>query len=155
MKKLFDILHSARKWYWRTFNVKTFGVRVIVKKDDEFLLVKHRYGDFWVFPGGGVNKNEDVRDAGVREVLEETGIHIGEFERTLGEYNNTAEGKNDTVTVLIAREWKTLIQSKWSLEIKEKGFFDVGELPKNTSPATVRRINEYLSGGIREFSGKW
>ena len=155
MRKLFNFLHSVRKWYWRTFNVRTFGVRAIVIKDGDFLLVKHRYGDYWVFPGGGLKKGEDIRRACAREILEETGIGITEFERTLGKYENTSGGKNDIVTVLVAGQWEIVKKTNWSLEIKEQRFFCVDELPRETSPATMRRIKEYLSGERGEFSEKW
>lgn len=154
MSKVFNILHWLRKWYWKTFDIKTFGVRVILKKGDEFFLGKHRYGNYWVFPGGGIKKNESFEDAAIRETREECNIHIKSFERVLGTYKNTTGGKNDTVTVLVAEEWIDN-GKKWSLELKESGFFHFGDLPKDTSPATRKRIEEYMSGDSKDFSGKW
>jgi 8-oxo-dGTP pyrophosphatase MutT (NUDIX family) len=51
----------------------------------EVLLVKrhpeqHFMGGAWVFPGGAVDRDEDHRVAGVREVEEEAGVVIGEPE---------------------------------------------------------------------------
>ena len=155
MTKIFDILQWLRRWYWRTFKIQTVGVRVIIKKDNSFLLVKHRYGNLWVFPGGGVKKCEDSETACRRETLEEANIHIISFEKHLGTYKNTTGGKNDTVTVLVAKEWKENGPDKWSLEIKEKGFFSLNELPAEISSATRRRIQEYLSGEDHYFTGNW
>lgn len=57
------------------------GVRVFVLDElQRILLVKSNYdkrseeGAFWVVPGGGIDSGEFSIDAGVREVLEETGI---------------------------------------------------------------------------------
>jgi 8-oxo-dGTP diphosphatase len=50
----------------------------IVEKDDEFLLVHSQYDDelFWIFPGGGLEPGERLRDCVKREVLEETGLDV-------------------------------------------------------------------------------
>jgi len=51
---------------------------VIVIKDNKVLVVKSRYGDeeFYLFPGGGVEFGETLKDAAIRETLEETGYHV-------------------------------------------------------------------------------
>ena len=36
----------------------------------------HEGRDIWMVPGGGVEEGETSREAGVREVLEETGLHV-------------------------------------------------------------------------------
>jgi len=55
------------------------GIRAagILIKDNKILLI-HRIREgkeFWVFPGGGVEKNERVEDAVVREIKEESSIN--------------------------------------------------------------------------------
>ncbi len=59
----------------------TLSAHVLVFKDDRVLLVKH--GDeaghltgVYGIPGGRVNEGEDVEDAAVRELLEETGTKV-------------------------------------------------------------------------------
>jgi len=58
------------------------------------------------------------------------------------------------VTVLVVKEWESLEPKSWNVEIKDKQFFEQGELPENTSPATKKRIREYLSGRAN-CSGDW
>jgi ADP-ribose pyrophosphatase YjhB (NUDIX family) len=53
--------------------IRTAGILI---KDNKILLIhRTREGkEFWVFPGGGVEKNEKVEDATVREIEEEASI---------------------------------------------------------------------------------
>ena len=55
------------------------GVAVVVLEDGKLLLVQRRYGELagaWCIPCGHVGWDEDVRDAAVREVEEETGLVV-------------------------------------------------------------------------------
>lgn len=54
-----------------SFRPSIYGVII---KDDKILL--SRQWDGYDFPGGGVNLGEDLRDALVREVREETGLLV-------------------------------------------------------------------------------
>lgn len=37
--------------------------------------IDNREGDFWQMPQGGIDEGEDVREAALRELWEETGVH--------------------------------------------------------------------------------
>lgn len=153
--KVYRFLHKIRKWYWRTFNIKTFGVRVILARDNQVLLSKHWYNSYWVFPGGGRKTEEDIYTTGAREVKEEVGIVIKSFAGHLGTYKNNREGKDDTIDILISKDFeikKPGLLSK--IEIREYRWFDINNLPKGISDATEKRINEYLSGKLG-FEGEW
>ncbi|WP_349304885.1 NUDIX domain-containing protein [Paenibacillus sp. Marseille-Q4541] len=53
----------------------------------QILLVKTHHGG-WVFPGGQVEVGENVMDGLIREVEEESGVHI-EVLHLIGVYSNT------------------------------------------------------------------
>lgn len=57
------------------------GVRVILFNDkDELLLVKHIVSkekrEFWILPGGGLEKDEYSYEGAIREMKEETGLDV-------------------------------------------------------------------------------
>lgn len=55
--------------------IKKAGAFIIDKKQGKILLVQSR-GQYWGPPKGSLNENEDVKDAAVREVKEETGLDL-------------------------------------------------------------------------------
>lgn len=56
------------------------AVRVIVEKDGKILLGKRYIGDdkkmIYLFPGGGIDEDETVEEAAVKEVKEEVGLAV-------------------------------------------------------------------------------
>ncbi len=55
------------------------GVRVIVLDDERRVLLVRQHHDgrnIWMVPGGGIEPGENSRDAGAREVEEETGLQV-------------------------------------------------------------------------------
>ena len=52
---------------------------IVVDEQDRLLLVHHQEKDkfdFWVPPGGRLERNESIYDCARREVLEETGLQV-------------------------------------------------------------------------------
>jgi 8-oxo-dGTP pyrophosphatase MutT (NUDIX family) len=124
--------------------MKTRGVRVILKRRNEIFLVKHPYDNFWVFPGGGIQKNETAEAAAIREAAEETPYLISEPVVKLGEYKNCSKGKNDTVTIFVAENFVEHYRKHRlvdEIEIQKSGWFEITKLP-NISVATRKRIIE-------------
>ena len=52
-------------------------------RDEHILMVRHRHHgkNYWTLPGGGVEGSETLREAVIREVLEETNlkVEVGRF----------------------------------------------------------------------------
>ena len=60
-------------------------------KEGDILLVK-TYNHGWVFPGGQVEEGENLIDALIREIKEESGIDV-EVSSLIGIYSNTGKNK--------------------------------------------------------------
>jgi 8-oxo-dGTP pyrophosphatase MutT (NUDIX family) len=67
--------------WWFVRRPRTHGVKMIVRRGDEALFVRHTYGDreAWEFPGGGIHRAESPVQAATREVREEVGLTITDW----------------------------------------------------------------------------
>lgn len=129
-------------------------VRGMIFLHGRVLLVQHNYGTgSWSFPGGAVHRGETLAEAMRREAKEELNADI-HIERLHGLYENFAHGAGAHVAVFIAslRE-PTALKASW--EIAAFDFFDPCALPQSTSPATRRRVEEYLRGENILLYGAW
>lgn len=158
VKIIFLILHAIRKIFRKILGFKTFGVRAIIFHHQKILLVRHRYNDLWVLPGGKIDRKMTPEQTVIKELLEEVTITVKEIDYLLGTYQNNSGGKNDQVSVFVIGEWfynheyKQGVLNK--LEIKEQAWFTIDALPEETSKATKDRIYEFIQGK-RDLKGTW
>jgi 8-oxo-dGTP pyrophosphatase MutT (NUDIX family) len=113
------------------------GARVMVIRDGNILLIRHTYVDGWYLVGGGVEKNETPEQAACRELMEETGI-TAKILVPFGVY----QAKDSPISIFICESFDK--KNVRSLEIAEEKWFPLTAPPPGTSPATRRRIREYL-----------
>lgn len=60
---------------------KNIGSIVLLQNEKgEFLLEKPSYHDFWIAPGGVVEKNESPKAGAVREIKEELGLELNSLD---------------------------------------------------------------------------
>lgn len=153
-----NLLNKIRKIIiYKILKLKTRGVRVIFIKDNKILLIKHRYDDFWVFPGGGIKKSENPLEAAKRESQEEVGLSFTGPANKLGVYKNFSGGKKDYVHVYVVKKFSKHNGSKsflGKLEVKYKQWFPLDKLPK-TSAATKRRIAEVSDNDFSLKTRDW
>jgi ADP-ribose pyrophosphatase YjhB (NUDIX family) len=138
--------------YWRITKPVTFGARAIVLgPDGRVALVKHTYDRYWYLPGGAMKKGEAAEAAVRREIQEEIGVSDPAIERKLGTYFSTKEGKRDTIDVFVVRV--PALGKLQRFEIAAAEWFAPDALPADISPATQRRIAEFL--GKRPVEPEW
>jgi len=77
---------------------KVTGAYVAVWCDNKILLIKNSYKTKYTIPCGGVNKNESIIQAAIRELKEETGIEVSENALIFYQkYINLEEYKEDHI----------------------------------------------------------
>jgi ADP-ribose pyrophosphatase YjhB (NUDIX family) len=134
---------------------KIEGAQSIVVDDGKVLLIRTTYRPYWEFPGGKVEKLEMPERAAIRETKEEARVHIAQIKRKLGTYVDKRGCAEVTIHVYIAGEWEMLDLWEPNREISERAFFPIDALPPDVSPATLRRIQEYIKREQREFHEAW
>lgn len=154
---IYKIVRTPIIWYWKIFNIKTRGVRVMIVCQNEIVLVRHWYNSLWVMPGGGIKKHETPEQAAIREIKEETGITIKQLDYLLGVYSNNKGGKNDTVYCFVVelKEKLEIPSKKLNIEISDISWIDTNNLPSSTSLATRTRIQEYAHKDIIQSIRPW
>ncbi|MFE8697568.1 NUDIX hydrolase [Cytobacillus sp. FJAT-53684] len=126
------------------------GVAVaVINEKGEFLLQKRSDG-LWGVPGGFIELGESTEEAGRREVLEETGIEIGNLELVgvfSGKQHYVKLPNGDEfypVTIAyISKEIKGGVLEADGQETTEAKFFKANELPEGLNPLIKNLINQY------------
>ncbi len=155
---IWTLIIKIRKYFlYRILKLTTYGVRVLLYNNQKILLIKHRYDDFWVFPGGGIKKHEDPEFAAIRECIEETGYVIQSTPIKLGIYSNISGGKTDIVHVYTSNDYaydKNHKSLSGMLEVSKQEWFSINDLP-TVSKATQRRIEEFISNTYSDDMREW
>ncbi len=153
MNPALNIAYWLQRRLWRLFRPNTHGVKVMLfNASGQLVLIRNNYGrsDLFVLPGGGIKRREEPVQAARREIKEELGFEVENL-AFLSRHSSGSEGKRDTIDLFTARvdgEPSTQV-----FEVREAGFFALDGLPASTSPATRRRIEEFLEK--RSADGSW
>jgi 8-oxo-dGTP pyrophosphatase MutT (NUDIX family) len=119
------------------------GVRVLLVRDGQVLLIRHTYMHSWFAPGGGVERGETLEQAVRREAREEVGATLHDL-RLMGIYTSFKESKSDHVVMFVSTDFD--VDGTSDREVEETRWFPLDGLPPDLSPATARRITDFLEG---------
>lgn len=140
-------------WLLKKQRPEIRGVRIILIRDGQVLLVRHWYAPpVWTLPGGGVNIDEDPQLAAMRETREETGLQVKSIRSTIGTYVNKFE--NDTVRVFYTDDFEGSLKEGLDIEIMTRKWFTLDALPKELAPGHERRILAWQNG-VQDEKGDW
>ena len=108
------------------------GSAVLVEHEGRFLLGernKKNYNGYWVIPGGRPEFGETIREAGIREIREETGLDV-EIVKFIGhrEIINAPEDYHRVVFFHLARPLNTDITP--NDDLSRAGFFSLEEIKR-------------------------
>lgn len=149
---IYKLTHSFVRLYWKICKPKTYGSRAVIICDGKVLLVKNINVSHWSLPGGKIDTGENPEQCIIRELHEELNLQIEHIDYKLGEYFSEKEGKRDTIYIFVIKIPTLTFTKQWELE--EADWFEVRNLPHNTSPAARKRVTDYLSEQ-KEIIGKW
>lgn len=125
--------------YWLFARPTKRGVKCVLTRRDEVLLVRHTYGDrqLWELPGGAIKRDEAPLDAARREMREELGLTISDFSE-LGHFTAHEEHRHDTLYCFGA-ELNGAVPAPDRVEIAEARWF-----PAGAPPDPVGRFARYM-----------
>jgi len=116
----------------------TIGVFTVIFDPQGRVLLCHRRDlDIWNLPGGGMEPGELPTETAIRETREETGLLV-DIERLVGVYSKPKN--NDLVFVFSVRSTAGMLTL--NPEADQLQFFPLGDLPANTIPKHIERIQD-------------
>jgi len=115
---------------------------MIVNENEEIIIVKPVYREYWSLPGGIVEQHESPRSACIREVKEEVGIDIVNPRCLCVHWEAPTDNKEESVRfVFLGASTQTHFNLESSDEIAECRFSPITEalrLMNKTTSALVR-----------------
>lgn len=106
----------------------TRGVKCLIARGDELLLVRHSYGPGeWDVPGGFCRRGEDFAAAARREAAEELGVGGSAWTR-LGELERRTNGRHERIGAFRAELAGEQPRVR-SAEVLDMAWFDRARLP--------------------------
>jgi 8-oxo-dGTP pyrophosphatase MutT (NUDIX family) len=151
MNLFIRILYQATRFLLLIIKPSTVGVRLLMVRDNQILLVNHVYENKWYLPGGIVEKGETLDQAARREALEEVGATLDDL-RLFGTYTNFKDGRNDHIIVFLSEQFS--LNGESDHEIEAMVYYPLDSLPESVSTGSENRVLDYLRGeGVRY--GTW
>ena len=145
-------MYTSRKADAKT-KVKVGVGIIIVDSEGRILLERRSDSGMWGLPGGAIEPGESVGEAALREVQEETGLHIRIID-LLGVYSEPSRRivtypDNGDVAHLVDIGLKAEIVSgelRLSPESLELKFFPLDMLPEEIAPPAFQLLEDFRDG---------
>ena len=124
----------------------TVGVAVMILQDNKILLVKRAIGDYageWCIPCGHLEYDEEVREAAIRELHEETGLRAT-ITGVYDVHSNWHNREHQTVGIWFMGE-VTGGELQAGDDASEVGFFPLTDLPPLCFPTDRLIVSRLIS----------
>ncbi|MCM1340033.1 MAG: NUDIX domain-containing protein [Faecalibacterium sp.] len=144
IKKAIDFAEGKNRYSIECLYESSCGAVVFRNENDKkkFLLIRNKRSAHWGFPKGHIELGETNEETAVREVLEETGLHVTilpEFSQS-SEY--TIQGKIEKSVVIFLAETDEKEYTIQIEEIEECGWFDYESAMHTLNYENDKRILE-------------
>ncbi len=153
-----DYLRDLRAKVGHDILMMPAATAVIFDDSGQILLQRRSDNGLWCLPGGGIEPDEEPADALVREVYEETGLHVLP-ERIVGVYggplNQNTYPNGDQVSIISitfacrVAGGQLEAQDDESLDLR---YFSPEQLPPDLLERHRERIRHALSGQVGYFT---
>ena len=124
------------------------GVAVIpITSQGQVIMIQRRDNRRWAFPGGFVDWGEDIKQAATREIYEETGLSITQFDRLVGIYSSPKrDPRVHSICVTIAAHVEGEFNVVDQGEVLNVQAFDLDEMPRDLmSHDHGRQFDDFLN----------
>jgi 8-oxo-dGTP pyrophosphatase MutT (NUDIX family) len=143
----YRVAHLLLRAIWFVTRPEIHGVKCVITDGDRLLLVRHTYGRReWDLPGGGIKRGESDADAARREMHEELGVDIAEWQ-WLGSIKASPYHSRDTLHCFQAELHDPTLTLQ-AIEIAAARWFSRAELPSGLGRST-RRVLALLDGDVQ------
>lgn len=120
------------------------AVNVAVIHEGKILLTQREDFETWILPSGGVEDDESIAQAAIRETKEETGLDV-ELTRLVGIYSRLSNMAQVHAVLFTAKPIGGEIKCQPG-ETIAVDWFELDKLPYPLSAGHKRRIEDALSG---------
>lgn len=101
----------------------------------------------WTMPGGKLEMNETIIEAGIREVKEETDLNVTDIEVYCVQ-DDFSENAHFVTVGLIGKQYNGIVRAMEPEEITEWAWFDIDNIPDNIFLPSKGCIEKYINKKI-------
>ncbi len=106
---------------------------ILISESNKVLLIQRKnepFADFWAFPGGFVDENEDLLDAAIRELEEETGVRNDDLLQLRAYGTPGRDPRGHVISVVFCGISSQKNEIKAADDAKDAKWFPIDDLPE-------------------------